>query len=99
MLGTGMYKVVHKTLTLTTATALAVHLPQGSKEHVFRLESPAVGWRWGTDDSTVAASGFPMEAGQVFAIEGPVELSTLQFYQASGVSVVLHWAYLQPTIR
>lgn len=94
-----MYTLVTKSLTMTSATALEVLIPQGSKGHLFRVEA-ADGTEWRVSSSEAAAStGFPLEAPEAFEVADPNTKQSVFFYQASGGDLTLHWSYQQPVLR
>lgn len=94
MPGPAIYKVAYQQLTLEDGVALAVHLPHGSKEHLFRLEdSGGVEFRLSTQEDGVDAA-MPFTSPESPTLAGPVDRQTLYFYQESGSDQVLHWSYL-----
>jgi hypothetical protein len=94
-----IYTPTQKNVALADATIVAVELPMGSKEHLFRV-SPAVAWEFSFDQATMTAGdAMPMTAGDAYTIESPVTRSTIYIRQSSGSPAELKWAYLYPKVR
>lgn len=95
------FKGALKSYTLADSTTVAVPLSYLSKEHMLRLDDPAVDWTFGFDEATVTAGdGFPMVAGEVHTIDSPVASSVVLYVrQESGGPVNMRHTYLYPNSR
>jgi hypothetical protein len=83
--------------TTTVAVAIAdteytVNIPHGGKNIVLRLENAGFTWRWSSRIGEVAGGGgFPLEASEDLAFEGPMHSSTV-YFAVDGVTT-LHVTY------
>jgi len=96
-----LYRVAQTDIELAVAaTAYRVILPQASKEHVLRLDNPAVSWRWGLSEADVnGGGGFPLTAGENLTFVASVVKTTIWVAQDGSGSIDLEWAYLHPAVR
>lgn len=96
------WKTNKTSATLVNAVATKFTLPHGSREHVIRLESGTVAFRWHIDEdalNTAVSNGFPMPAGDVLTFQAVVAKHDIFVRQDSGGPIVAHWGYLYPNLR
>ena len=94
------YTLVKKKLTVATATATAVEIPEGATELLLRMSS-SVAWTWDLT-SGLASSGMPMAAGEGLAMAAPgvrIGKTTIYVYQTSGGDATMHVSFLAPKVR